>query len=98
MYKAEYNEIIRCLRVLSREQAQILDRLKKIEIKNRIPDKLMSMKDIRIYSGLSQSTIIRAIEAGLLTPLRSEGKKLFTQNCVNDWITNRSGKCKKPAE
>lgn len=58
----------------------------------------MSMKDIRIYSGLSQSTIIRAIEAGLLTPLRSEGKKLFTQNCVNDWITNRSRKCKKPAE
>ena len=98
MYKAEYNEIIRCLRVLSREQAHILDRLKKIEIKNRIPDKLMSMKDIRVYSGLSQSTIIRAIEAGLLTPLKSEGKKLFTQNGVNDWITNRSGKCKKPAK
>ena len=98
MYKAEYNEIIRCLRILSKEQAQILDRLKKIEIKNRIPDKLMSMRDIKTYSGLSQSTIIRAIEAGLLTPLRSEGKKLFKQNCVNDWLTNRSGKCKQPAE
>ena len=98
MYKAEYNEIIRCLKILSREQAQILDRLKKIEIKNRIPDKLMSIKDIKIYSGLSQSTILRAIEAKLLTPLRSEGKKLFTQNSINDWLTNRSKKCKTPVE
>ena len=90
MYKAEYNEIIRCLRLVSKQQNQIFDMIRKIQITNGHPDKLMSIKDIKIYSWLSNSTIFRAINSDILKPIRSKGKKLFTQQSVNEWITIRS--------
>ena len=69
----------------------IIEKLRKIESlvseeENEYKAKLMSMKDIVKYTGLSEPTIRRGIQRGKLKPLKKDGKKLFRRTDVENWL------------
>ena len=62
-----------------------LDEIKQI-LNNQIPDKWLTMKELKEYTGLSESTIRRAIQNGVLKCSRSRGKLLFKRIAIDKWL------------
>ena len=69
----------------------ILEKLHRIEslIQNKKEKNLMTINDIVIYSGLSDSTIRRGLKKRTLKPIKDEGKKLFRKIDVDNWIEGK---------
>ena len=65
---------------------QILDEIKSlIQYKNK---KWLSIKDTVEYSGLSDSTIRRAIQSGQLRASKVVGKWLIKSQWIENYLTN----------
>jgi|TARA_B110000263_G_C15050247_1_gene392685 excisionase family DNA binding protein len=62
-----------------------LDRIERSLEKNQAP-KLMTLKDVAEYSSLSQMSVRRAIQKGILKPFKDTGKKLFRKDDVDRWL------------
>ena len=70
---------------------RVIDRLNRIEDllqnKNNVyRSKLMTIKDIVRYTGLSDPSIRRNIQRGKLKAVKKEGKKLFRRIDVDNWL------------
>ncbi len=70
---------------------RFIDRLNRIEDllqnKNNVyRSKLMTIKDIVRYTGLSDPSIRRNIQRGELKAVKKEGKKLFRRIDVDNWL------------
>ena len=67
-----------------------MDRLDRIESLINNPKansrKLLSIKDIIDFSGLSDPTIRQSIKRGTLKAYKKEGKKLFRRADVENWL------------
>ena len=67
-----------------------------IEILSEIKDKLnnnlthswVNIKQVRKYTGLSESTIRRAVQKGVLKVSTTTGKLLFKLSDVDRWLNN----------
>ena len=68
----------------------LIERLDKIEslIKKTTTDKskLMTLRDVSEYSSMSQVSVRRAIQKGILKPFKDIGKKLFRKDDVDRWL------------
>jgi len=68
----------------------LIERLDKIEslIKKTTTNKskLMTLKDVADYSTMSQVSVRRAIQKGILKPFKDTGKKLFKKDDVDRWL------------
>ena len=73
------------------DMIRVIDRLNRIEDllqnKNNVyRSKLMTIKDIVRYTGLSDPSIRRNIQRGKLKAVKKEGKKLFRRIDVDNWL------------
>ena len=73
------------------DMIRVIDRLKRIEDllqnKNNVyRSKLMTIKDIVRYTGLSDPSIRRNMQRGKLKAVKKEGKKLFRRVDVDNWL------------
>tara|TARA_X000000950_G_scaffold259813_1_gene328578 strand:+ start:325 stop:561 length:237 start_codon:yes stop_codon:yes gene_type:complete len=73
------------------DMIRFIDRLNRIEDllqnKNNVyRSKLMTIKDIVRYTGLSDPSIRRNIQRGELKAVKKEGKKLFRRIDVDNWL------------
>jgi len=70
---------------------KILEKLESIErkIDGKIVDRWITTQDVSQFTGLSISTIRRAILKGHLRCSRNTGKLLFKLSWVNNWIEGR---------
>jgi predicted transcriptional regulator of viral defense system len=68
----------------------LIERLDKIEslIKKTTTSKskLMTIRDVSEYSSMSQVSVRRAIQKGILKPFKDIGKKLFRKDDVDRWL------------
>ena len=62
-----------------------LDEIKDI-VKSKVSDKWLNISEVCDYSGLSNSTIRRAINKGVLKASHSTGKLLFKISDVDRWL------------
>jgi excisionase family DNA binding protein len=62
-----------------------LDRIEK-KIDNRLRKHWFSVSDVIITTGLSRSTINRAITLGELKSVKNGGKRMFKREWVDRWI------------
>ena len=62
------------------------------EIKDKLNNKLthswVNIKQVRKYTGLSESTIRRAVQKGVLKVSPTTGKLLFKLSDVDRWLNN----------
>lgn len=73
------------------DMIRVIERLNRIEDllqnKNNVyRSKLMTIKDIVRYTGLSDPSIRRNIQRGKLKAIKKEGKKLFRRIDVDNWL------------
>ena len=73
------------------DMIRVIERLNRIEDllqnKNNVyRSKLMTIKDIVRYTGLSDPSIRRNIQRGKLKAVKREGKKLFRRVDVDNWL------------
>ena len=73
------------------DMIRVIDRLNRIEDllqnKNNVyRSKLMTIKDIVRYTGLSDPSIRRNIQRGKLKAVKKECKKLFRRVDVDNWL------------
>tara|TARA_Y100001938_G_scaffold133664_1_gene193276 strand:- start:245 stop:508 length:264 start_codon:yes stop_codon:yes gene_type:complete len=47
---------------------------------------LLTIKDVAIYSSMSEISVRRAVDKKHLKPFKKEGKKLFKIENVNKWL------------
>ena len=66
----------------------IIERLDEIKhiVKSEVSSRWLNMKEVCDYSGLSNSTIRRAINKGVLKASHSTGKLLFKMSDVDRWL------------
>jgi len=64
----------------------VLDRLARIEELLESPRGWLTLKQASTYSGLSERTLRRAIQAGKLRSARKAGKLLFKPNWLDRYI------------
>ena len=68
----------------------LIERLDKIEslIKKTTTSKskLMTIRDVSEYSSMSQVSVRRAIQKGVLKPFKDTGKKLFKKDNIDRWL------------
>ena len=57
-------------------------------MKNNIFDKWLALKDVCEYTGLSSSTLHRAIQKGELKVSKKTGKNLFKKEWVDNFLGN----------
>ena len=57
-------------------------------MKNNIFDKWLAIKDVCEYTGLSSSTLHRAIQKGELKVSKKTGKNLFKKEWVDNFLGN----------
>ena len=62
-----------------------LDEIKHI-VKSKVSDRWLNIGEVCDYSGLSNSTIRRAINKGVLKVSHSTGKLLFKVSSVDNWL------------
>lgn len=62
-----------------------LDEIKQL-LNKQIPDKWLTMIELKEYTGLSESTIRRAIQRGVLKVSNKTGKNLFKISWVDRWL------------
>ena len=68
------------------ENQTILNEIKAL-IKTNVPQKWLSIKDCVKYSGLSESTIRRAMQSGQLTANKVGGKWLIRYQWLESYLT-----------
>ena len=66
----------------------IIERLDEIKhiVKSEVSNRWLNMKEVCDYSGLSNSTIRRAVHKGVLKVSTSTGKLLFKISDVDKWL------------
>lgn len=66
----------------------IIDKLNEIKnlIQNNLSDRWLNIEEVRKYSGLSESTIHRATQKGVLKVSKKTGKNLFRISWVDAWL------------
>ena len=64
-----------------------LDEIRDI-VKSKVSDRWINIGEVCEYSGLSNSTIRRAINKGVLKASHSTGKLLFKMSDVDRWLQN----------
>jgi len=62
-----------------------LDRIEK-KLDGKYSDPFLSIKQVKDYTGLSSSTIRRAVHKGYLKPSMRSGKLIFKQSNVDKWL------------
>lgn len=69
-------------------QYEILDELKEIKalLTSNIADKYLDMRQAVEYTSLSESTIRRAINKGVLKCSQKTGKLLFKRTSLDRWL------------
>lgn len=67
---------------------EIIEKLEQIKnlVKNTTSDRWINMKEVCKYTGLSNSTIGRAVNKGTLKVSNQTGKKLFRISWVDRWL------------
>lgn len=70
---------------------QILDRLKRIElfIENNNQPKWLDLNTAVNYSGISKSTILKALRTGKLTGAKTIGKWMFKTEWLDNYLEGR---------
>ena len=68
------------------ENQKILNEIKTL-IKTNVPQKWLSIKDCVKYSGLSESTIRRAMQSGQLKANKVGGKWLIRNQWLQSYLT-----------
>ena len=68
------------------ENQRILNEIKAL-IKTNVPQKWLSIKDCVKYSGLSESTIRRAMQSGQLKANKVGGKWLIRHQWLESYLT-----------
>jgi len=66
--------------------AEQLDRIEK-KIDNRFNKTWLSITDVIKTTGLSRSTINRAIALGELKSVKNKGKRMMRKSWIDRWIT-----------
>lgn len=66
--------------------AEQLDRIEK-KIDNRLNKTWLSITDVIKTTGLSRSTINRAIALGELKSVKNKGKRMMRKSWIDRWIT-----------
>ena len=66
----------------------IIERLDEIKhiVKSEVSNRWLNMKEVCDYSGLSNSTIRRAVHKGVLKVSTGTGKLLFKVSDVDRWL------------
>ena len=66
----------------------IIDKLNEIKnlIQNNLSDRWLNIEEVKKYSGLSTSTIHRAIHKNELKVSKKTGKNLFRISWVDSWL------------
>ena len=69
-------------------QLNVLEELREIKalIRNKVNDRWMNLRELSIYTSLSDSTIRRAVQRGVLKASRKTGKLLFNIEDVKRWL------------
>lgn len=62
-----------------------LDEIKQL-LNKQIPDKWLTMIELKEYTGLSESTILRSTIKGTLKVSKRTGKNLFKKSWVDRWL------------
>ncbi len=67
----------------------IIERLDRIEkkIDNRLNKTWFTIADVVLFTGLSKSTINRAIRIGYLKSVKNGGKRMYKREWVDRWIS-----------
>ena len=66
---------------------EILSEIKD-KLNNRLTHSWVNIKQVCNYTGLSESTIRRAIQKGALKVSTTTGKLLFKTSDIDRWLTN----------
>lgn len=68
----------------------IIDKLNEIKnlIQNNLSDRWLNIEEVCSYSGLSESTIHRAVHKGALKVSKKTGKNLFRISWVDRWLND----------
>lgn len=68
----------------------IIDKLNEIKnlIQNNVSDRWLNIEEVQKYSGLSASTLHRAIHKGVLKVSKKTGKNLFRISWVDNWLSD----------
>jgi|TARA_B110000914_G_C15392734_1_gene413305 excisionase family DNA binding protein len=68
------------------EKLESLERL--IKKTTKADNELMTIKEVAKYSSMSEVSIRRAVQKGVLKPFKDSGKKLFRIDAVDRWLNN----------
>jgi hypothetical protein len=68
------------------EKLESLERL--IKKTTKADNELMTIKEVAKYSSMSEVSVRRAVQKGVLKPFKDSGKKLFRIDAVNRWLNN----------
>ena len=66
------------------EKLESLERL--IKKTTKADNELMTIKAVAKYSSISEVSVRRAVQKGVLKPFKDSGKKLFKKNEVDRWL------------
>lgn len=68
----------------------ILEELREIKalIRNKVTDRWMNLKELSNYTSLSESSLRRYVNKGVLKVSRKTGKLLFNIEDVKRWLKN----------
>ncbi len=68
------------------EKLESLERL--IKKTTKADNELMTIKEVAKYSSMSEVSVRRAVQKGVLKPFKDSGKKLFRIDAVDRWLNN----------
>ena len=68
------------------QKLESLERL--IKKTTKADNELMTIKEVAKYSSMSEVSIRRAVQKGVLKPFKESGKKLFRIDAVDRWLNN----------
>jgi|TARA_B100000902_G_scaffold254750_1_gene241171 excisionase family DNA binding protein len=68
------------------EKLESLERL--IKKTTKADNELMTIKEVAKYSSMSEVSVRRAVQKGVLKPFKESGKKLFRIDAVDRWLNN----------
>jgi|TARA_R100000084_G_C4637831_1_gene142039 excisionase family DNA binding protein len=66
------------------EKLESLERL--IKKTTKADNELMTIKEVAKYSSMSEVSVRRAVQKGVLKPFKESGKKLFRIDAVDRWL------------
>ena len=68
----------------------IIEKLESLERLNKkttnADNELMTIKEVAKYSSMSEVSVRRAVQKGVLKPFKDSGKKLFRIDAVDRWL------------